>query len=65
MACFCFTEFGRMFSSVSRVLIKRPFTSPVVGLHFHLMKIFKHPFHRKEVKCIGGRMPLPKKLITH
>lgn len=65
MACFCFTGFVRMFASVSRLLIKCPFTSPVLGLHCHLMVIFKHPFHRKAGKCIDGGIPVPKKLITH
>lgn len=64
MACFCFTEFVRMFASVSRLLIKCPFTSPVVGLHCHLMIVFKHPFQRKVGKCIDGGTAVPKKLIT-
>lgn len=64
MSCFCFTELVRMFASVSRLLMKCPFTCPVVGLHCHLM-IVKHPFHRKVGKCIDGGIPVPKKLITH
>lgn len=65
MACFCFTEFVRMFASVSRLLMKCPFSCPVVGLHCHLMMIFKHPFHGKVEKCTDGEIPVPKKLNTH
>lgn len=62
MACFCFKEFCRMFASVSRLLMKCPFASPVVGLRCHLIIIFERPFHgEEEVRHAGGGMPVPEK----
>lgn len=62
MACFCLKEFCKTFASVSRLLMKCPFTGPVVGLHRHLMIIFEPPFHREEeVKRVGGGTPVPEK----
>lgn len=60
MACFCFTEFVRMFASVSRLLIKCPFTSPVLGLHCHLMIIFKHLFTGREGNALMEEFLYPK-----
>lgn len=61
MACFRFKEFCGMFASVSRLLMKCPFASPVVGLRCHLMIIFEPLFYgEEEMKCFGGGMPAPE-----